>query len=95
MKRFMSRCCEMFDLVFIDTPPVILVSEATILARLADACVLVVQGLKTRKKAIRQTMEALQDVAILGFVLNQMEPDAAVSTRYSDYYSYKKKGPGQ
>ncbi|RPI53645.1 MAG: polysaccharide biosynthesis tyrosine autokinase [Chloroflexi bacterium] len=72
------------DLIIFDTPPTIPVSDATVLALEADAVLLVVEAGRTRRGAIRRTMEDLQRAGahVLGAVLNR------VTSRPSKGYYY-------
>ena len=74
------------DIILIDTPPVLAVTDAAALAPSLDGVVLVVQPGKTRMTAFRQTLEQLSQVnaRVLGVVLNN------VVTRGKSYgYHYK------
>ncbi|MBN1658347.1 MAG: polysaccharide biosynthesis tyrosine autokinase [Anaerolineae bacterium] len=61
------------DLIIFDTPPT-LVSDATVLTLEADAVLLVVDAGRTRRGAIRRSMEDLQRAGadVLGAVLNRV-----------------------
>ncbi len=72
-----------FDRVVIDSPPIGLVTDGVILSTRADATVLVVRALATRRDAAKRAMRSLRDVGAncAGFVLN------AVESRDRNYYS--------
>jgi len=75
------------DMILIDTPPTLTVTDASALAPSLDGILLVVRPGKTRISALRQTIEQLRQVnaRILGVVLN----DVAVSGKsYSYHYNY-------
>jgi len=75
---------ERFDIVIIDTPPLIPVSDARILARYADGILLVVKlGSTTRESLVQASREVLSvDGRILGAVLNDLD------IRRARYYGY-------
>ena len=75
-----------FDVVLVDSPPVLPVTDAAILSRVADGTLLVVASGQTRGKALRRTVEnlALVDAATIGIVLNEVTK----STGYGYGYGY-------
>lgn len=79
---------EMYDYVFIDTPPVSVVTDAAILSRYVDGVVLVARAGETTKQALNASKKALEDVNahILGAVLNDF--DARKHAYGGGYYSY-------
>ena len=81
-----SRVC--YDAVLVDTPPVLQISDARLLGRLADGVILVVRAGKTPREAVRAAQERFdQDgTAVLGTVLNNWEPRATTSRYYNAYY---------
>ncbi len=75
-----------FDLVVIDTPALLAVTDAAALAPLTDGVVLVARPGMTRLADLRQSMEQLKVVGarVLGVVLNEVKPS---SPRYGYYYN--------
>lgn len=73
-----------YDLVVFDTPPVLAVTDAQILANLVDGSVLVVRSGKTEIEPAQKAKEALAPAKakLLGVVLNDREKKA------SNYYYY-------
>jgi polysaccharide biosynthesis transport protein len=61
-----------FDLVLIDSPPVLPVSDSLVIAGLADAILVVAKAGLTRKKALHRSIELLRQVEapLVGAVLN-------------------------
>ena len=88
-----------FDYVIIDTPPVMAVSDARIIAKLVDKTVFIVQWDKTPRKVIKAAVQILKDddADIAGCVLNQVDIQRFGSYghsgsgyyygRYGDYYT--------
>ena len=74
------------DVVLIDCPPVLPVTDATVLSSWVDATVLVATAGSTRRRHLRRAHELLSqvDARIIGAVLNGVKAD----TRYGDGYSY-------
>ncbi|MGB8885298.1 MAG: polysaccharide biosynthesis tyrosine autokinase [Candidatus Korobacteraceae bacterium] len=81
-----------FDYMIIDTPPVLSVTDAVLLSKLADSTLLVVRAGVTRKAALRRVYDVLAqvDAHIMGVILNAAdftEPDRYYyGSRYRDYY---------
>ncbi len=80
---------EEYDVVIVDTPPVLAVSDPSIVAPHADGVVLIVRMEKNKRAAIRRTLETLGglDVELLGVVANGVSP-AADDYRANQYNSY-------
>ncbi len=72
MKRFMSRAVEAFDHVIFDSPPVLAVTDAVVLASLTDGAILCVRAGRTpREKVTRARDELLRGrVCDPGVLLN-------------------------
>jgi capsular exopolysaccharide synthesis family protein len=87
MQRLVPRLVEDFDLVVLDTPPVLAVTDAAVLAPLADGALLVARAGVTRADLLTQAREALERTGtrILGAVLNRLRPD----TDGYYYYHYR------
>jgi Mrp family chromosome partitioning ATPase len=79
------------DLVIIDSPPVLPVTDAAVLAGKVDAVLLVVAAGGTTKREITRSIEALGrvDASIVGMVLNKApESDSYAYYRYGYGYGY-------
>ena len=76
------------DIVIVDSPPVLTVTDALVLAPQTNGVLLVVEAGRTRKEVLKKTREALArtDARLLGVVLNQMT--ARRSGYYYQYYQY-------
>ena len=72
------------DIVIFDTPPALVVTDASALSTRADGVLLVVQAGRTRRTAAKQAKEALVAVGanIVGVVLNRLE------VQHGSYYTY-------
>jgi len=80
---------EKFDTVIIDTPPMVNMADARVLARLGDALILVVRsGLTTRDAALlAKTRFAEDGTPILGTILNFWNPKTPGYSYYKYYYA--------
>jgi non-specific protein-tyrosine kinase len=72
MEQAIARLRALADIVLFDTPPVIAVTDAAVLATRVDGVLLVFQAGKTRRDRARRTREVLEKVKanIVGVVLN-------------------------
>ncbi len=79
---------EHYDYVIIDSPPVLAVTDATVLSRLSDSVLLVVDSSKSRGTQLSQAAEQLSasNAHIIGVVLNRLSPR---SKGYYSYYYYR------
>jgi len=91
MRKALASLSEAFDLIIIDTPPLLAASDGAILATLADGVVMVLRAGSTESEAAQQAMQQLSSVGarVVGAVLN--DPDAKVPM-YSGYYHYEYAG---
>lgn len=88
MRKTLASLSEAFDLIIIDTPPLLAASDGAILATLSDGVVLVLRAGSTESEAAQQAIQQLSGVGarVVGAVLN--DPDAKVPT-YGGYYHYE------
>jgi len=86
-----ERAKDDFDMIIIDSPPVLSVADAVILSAVADGVVLLVNAGSTPRPAIQRAIQQLSDVEakLIGCVLNDMDFEKE-SYYYSYYYRYKK-----
>lgn len=82
------------DIVVIDSPPVLPVSDAVVLAAQVDATLLVTNARKTHRRSLGRAMELLRqvDAPLIGAVLNLASADAAYGYGYGYGYGYKYTG---
>ena len=87
MDAILRRCGELYDYVVIDSPPILSVTDGVILARQADAVVLVVRHGKSSKHVVRRARDILlrSGSGITGIVLNAVDLN---SPEYYGYYGY-------
>ena len=81
---FVRRARELYDYVIIDTPPVLVVPDARIIAQQADAVVFVVKWDSTTKTQVRESLTMFERVncPVSGLVLNN------ISARGMKRYGY-------
>ena len=86
MYEVLTRLREQFDYIFIDSPPLIAVSDAVRLSTMVDGVVLVVKGQETTRDGLKEACSRLRyaRAKILGVVLNR------VDMKNGDYRYYKR-----
>lgn len=87
MMRLIEEASEQFDMVLIDTPPVIAVTDAAVLAQKVDGVILVLASGEVNKDYAQTAKEQLDNVGarILGAVLNKVDVKTG---EYYYYYNY-------
>ncbi len=97
MRALIDQARGRYDWVIIDSPPALGLSDASVIATLADGIVVVCSGDKTPRQAVRHVADQLRAVraAVLGVVLNRVDLDRH-SYYYGRYYSpyYGAEGEG-
>ena len=82
--EMMSQLAPLFEWIIVDSPPVLVVTDAVDLARAADAVLLVARAGRTPYTIAQNTLKAFGNSRLLGFVLNAV----ADAPRNDPYYSY-------
>ena len=86
MQSTLNELGELYDYIFMDSPPINVVSEASLVAKYMTGVVLVVRYKYTLHNMIEKALNTLEfaDAKVLGFIFNDVEP-----TRYSYSTGYK------
>lgn len=84
MEELLAELVQAADLVLIDAPPVVAVSDASVLATKADGVLLVLKAGQTKRDYARRAKETLEKVNahVVGVVLNNVAADAAMQGYY-------------
>lgn len=87
MNKLLDFVREHYDCVFIDTPPVNVVTDSTVFADKTTGYILIVKTDTTNVHDVKLTVQNLQQINgnILGFILND------VNSEKKKYYSYYKR----
>jgi len=88
MREIVASLRSRYDCVIIDTPPVLPVTDAVVLAREADAVVLVVRGHGTPSGLVREARDRLlmTGAPLLGVVVNDVDLNWGDLYLYDNYY---------
>ncbi|MBN2467642.1 MAG: polysaccharide biosynthesis tyrosine autokinase [Deltaproteobacteria bacterium] len=103
MEDFIAKAKEKFDVIVVDSPPLLSVTDATELTTFTDGVVLVVKAFSTPRPAIQRGIKHLAgvDAKTFGCILNDVdfEKEGYYYSYYKDYYHYyyydDKKGGSQ
>lgn len=95
MHQLLAEVSKRFDVVLVDSPPVLGVSDASLLVSRADATLLVLQPRKMPIKALQRSKTLIQSAggSIMGLVMNNVDISGDTQYQYyTTYYSYYSKG---
>jgi succinoglycan biosynthesis transport protein ExoP len=97
MRMMLEALKKRFDFVIIDTPPVLPVTDAAILAREADGVVLVVKGNDTPREVVRRARDRLVQAgaSFLGVMMNNVGTGWGDPYFYDSYGGYSRPGDGE
>ncbi|MEU0562547.1 polysaccharide biosynthesis tyrosine autokinase [Dactylosporangium sp. NPDC006015] len=89
MRRLLDELRSRYDMVIIDTPPVLPVADAIVLSALSDGAIFVVRHGHTRRDQVCKATAALRraEVDVLGFILNMTPRRTEDAYNYYDAYS--------
>ncbi|MDI2019859.1 polysaccharide biosynthesis tyrosine autokinase [Paenarthrobacter nicotinovorans] len=100
MKSLLARLEETFDAIIIDTPPLLPVTDAAVLAQHVGGVVLVIEAQATKVPEVEKALRALEmvDAEMLGVVLNRLPnkgPDAYSYTYYTSDFDTEHESKGR
>ena len=97
----LSQLKERYDLILIDTAPLLLIAEAGVIASKTDKTILIVRWMKSRRTSVRRSLEMLKSVKadVLGVALNMVDltkrrhhtEQSSNSSAYRQYYTSESK----
>ncbi|MBU0472815.1 MAG: polysaccharide biosynthesis tyrosine autokinase [Bacteroidetes bacterium] len=90
MLSFIEKLKEMYDLVVIDSPPIIAVTDSEILSRIADASILVASAGETDMELMTKAVDLMrhENNSFIGVVLNKFSYRSGYGSYYKYYYYY-------
>jgi len=89
MSRLVDQLEKEWDMVVIDSPPIIAVTDASMISGEIDAIALVVKAGHTEKSAVDRAMDTIRNVKapLIGAILNGANQES-LGGKYAYYYSY-------
>jgi capsular exopolysaccharide synthesis family protein len=96
MKELVRRLEEAFDIVIIDAPPLLPVTDAAVLSQFVGGVVMVASAQKIRQHELEKSLHSLEMVGanVLGIVLNRLPAKGPDAYAYG-YYGPEQGGGGQ
>ena len=87
MAQLLEELSAAYDVVIIDSPPVLGLADAPMIAALADGTMFVVEAGRARSAQVKAALRRLRgtDPVLLGALLTKFDPEQA-GNRYSAYY---------
>jgi succinoglycan biosynthesis transport protein ExoP len=96
MQKLLAALRERFDHIVVDTPPVLMVTDATVLSSLVDGVILIARSRVTARAALIRAHRILEGAGanILGCVLNKLDLkyDGQYGSYFCDYVRYYRQG---
>jgi capsular exopolysaccharide synthesis family protein len=85
------KLADRFDRVIFDSPPTLAVTDAAVLSRVTDGCVLVVRAGRTSRDALVRAKQSIASAGtrIVGVVLNDVDLKKPQYSAYYSSYHYK------
>lgn len=94
-RKVITLLCEECDVLLVDSPPVLPVTDALILSGYADGVIVVANAKGAEAKSLRRTRELLDQVnaKVMGVSVNQIDTNAGYGYGYGYEYGYGDRRP--
>lgn len=89
LTQLLRELNEIYDVVILDSPPVLGLADAPLMSAIVDGVMLVVQSDRSRRGSLRASLRRLRAMHpnVLGAVLTMFDASKS-GNRYSEYYGY-------
>jgi capsular exopolysaccharide synthesis family protein len=87
-RDLIGAVADQYDWIIVDTPPVLPVSDAAVIARCCDAVLLVVAACETSGDMAQAAQKELRNANLIGIVLNRATHRSSSYKSYYSSYSY-------
>jgi capsular exopolysaccharide synthesis family protein len=96
MNNFLNEVRDLFDVIIIDSAPILAVIDTEILAKFVDGTILVISAEKTKNQLMMDAVDIIKQnkVPFLGTVLNNFKYKSGYGYYYKYYYNYSSNGNG-
>ncbi len=98
MKSFLKKLSSEFDIIIVDSPPILTVTDAEILSRIVDETILVVSANATDSDLMSKSISVLksgESNSFIGALLNNFEMQNSYGSYYKYAYIYARNGQNQ
>jgi capsular exopolysaccharide synthesis family protein len=89
MSKLVKNLEQQWDMILFDSPPIVAVTDSSMISSEIDAMVMVVKAGQTDRAAIDRALDTISNVQspLIGAILNGANPET-LAGKYSYYYSY-------
>jgi capsular exopolysaccharide synthesis family protein len=97
MKIFLNEMKEKYDIILLDSPPIIAVTDSEILSTMADGTILVVSADTTEFELMERSVELMKTdkSSFIGTILNNFSYKSGYGSYYKYYYYYSENAAGE
>src|SRR5690606_5559127 len=97
MRQFLSYMREKYDIVILDSPPVIAVTDSEILSTMVDGTILIVSADTTEMELMERSVELMKNEksSFIGTILNNFSYRSGYGSYYKYYYYYSENPAGK
>ena len=90
MEDILQSAARQFDVVVVDSPPILGLADAPLMSALVDGVIIVVEADRSRRGALKSALRRLRTMrpVLLGAVLAKFDPLKS-GNRHSEYYGYE------
>jgi Mrp family chromosome partitioning ATPase len=93
MSEILQEAAQRFDWIIVDTAPLGLLADASLLSRIVDKSLLVIRAGQTPHASVERAVTALGRDHIIGVVLNAVESSSGEGAAY--YYARDSDAPAE
>lgn len=92
MKNILDTLGGHYDYIFLDTPPLNVVTDATVLSNIVSGTILVVRQGETHHKDVQDALSKLEfaNAKILGLILHGVQTNSKKYSKYGKYSKYSR-----
>lgn len=90
MQNFLQETRQLFEIIVIDSAPIVALIDTEILTKVVDGTILVVSSDKTETRVMREALEIMEsnNTSFLGTVLNNFSNKSGYGYYYKYHYNY-------